>query len=841
MTELNCIFRTVPECVRPLTAVLPVPRNSDSARFVFAVLIFAAMIVASRHGFAADELRRVDFNQHVRPILSNHCWSCHGPDHAARKAGLRLDQRESATGTTDNGLTAIVPGKSDASELVARIQSHDPEAIMPPASTNKPLSEDQKETLIHWIEQGAEYSKHWAYVSPQRPELPVVRQTDWPLSDIDHFVLRTLEEHGLKPTEESEPSIWLRRVTLDLTGLPPSLQDLEEVTTSLESEPRSVVYGRFVDRLLSSPAHAERMAMLWLDAARYADTNGYNNDEARTMWPWRDWVIRAFTDNMPYDQFLTEQLAGDLLPEASVSQKVATGFNRNHVLTTEGGIIEEEYHVEYVADRVHTSATVFMALSLQCARCHDHKFDPIPQREYYQFAAFFNNIPDKVVGYSQGKMADPTLLLASPEQQAELDRLDLRIRELKKLSESAAAAPDKAATEPSADDTKKELEQLTKTHEELDKTIPRTMIMAEQSEPRATFILTRGAYDQRAEQVDAALPVTIFDPATHETDSLAQSAASRLTRLDLARWLTHPSHPLTSRVAVNRLWEMVFGMGLVETTEDFGAQGALPSHPELLDWLAAEFVRTGWDQQAMLKQIVLSAAYRQSSRVTHELLEKDPRNRLLSRGPRYRLSAESVRDNALFVSGLLVAKVGGPSVKPYQPDGLWEDVSVERREKYVADSGEGLYRRSMYTFWKRTCPPPGLSTFDAPDRESCVIRRSRTNTPLQALVLLNDPTYLEAARKLGERVCLEVEREHDRIQLAYRIVLSRLPDDEELATLQRAVQSAREHFATHPDAAASLLSVGASPHSEIIPISEQAAWTTAMSMLLNLDESISKP
>ena len=712
---------------------------------------------------------------------------------------------------------------------------------MPPASTNKPLSEDQKETLIHWIEQGAEYSKHWAYVSPQRCEVPVVQQTDWPLSDIDHFVLRTLEEHGLKPAEESEPSIWLRRVTLDLTGLPPSLQDLEEVTTSLESEPRSVVYGRFVDRLLSSPAHAERMAMLWLDAARYADTNGYNNDEARTMWPWRDWVIRAFTDNMPYDQFLTEQLAGDLLPEASVSQKVATGFNRNHVLTTEGGIIEEEYHVEYVADRVHTSATVFMALSLQCARCHDHKFDPIPQREYYQFAAFFNNIPDKVVGYSQGKMADPTLLLASPEQQAELDRLDLRIRELKKLTESAAAAPDKAATDPSADDTKKELEQLTKTREELDKTIPRTMIMAEQPEPRATFILTRGAYDQRAEQVDAALPVTIFDPATRETDSLAQSAAARLTRLDLARWLTHPDHPLTSRVAVNRLWEMVFGMGLVETTEDFGAQGALPSHPELLDWLAAEFVRTGWDQQAMLKQIVLSAAYRQSSRVTHELLEKDPRNRLLSRGPRYRLSAESVRDNALFVSGLLVAKVGGPSVKPYQPDGLWEDVSVERREKYVADSGEGLYRRSMYTFWKRTCPPPGLSTFDAPDRESCVIRRSRTNTPLQALVLLNDPTYLEAARKLGERVCLEVEREHDRIQLAYRIVLSRLPDDEELATLQRAVQSAREHFATHPDAAASLLSVGASPHSEIIPISEQAAWTTAMSMLLNLDESISKP
>ncbi len=810
-------------------------------RCFITVLCFAATILFCRGAFATDESGKVDFNHHVRPILSNHCWSCHGPDHAARKAGLRLDQRESATGTMDNGLTAIVPGKSDASELVARIQSHDPEVIMPPASANKPLSDDQRQILIRWIEQGAEYSKHWAFVPPHRPEVPVVLQADWPLSDVDRFVLRTLEDHGLTPSEETEPSTWLRRVTLDLTGLPPSLQDLEEMTSSLEAEPRSVVYGRVVDRLLTTPAHAERMAMLWLDAARYADTNGYNNDEARTMWPWRDWVIRAFADNMPYDQFLTEQLAGDLLPEVSVSQKVATGFNRNHVLTTEGGIIEEEYHVEYVADRVHTSATVFMALSMQCARCHDHKFDPIPQREYYQFAAFFNNIPDKVVGYSQGKMADPTLLLTTPEQQAELDRIDLRIAELKKLSEPAAALPDTAGTEQSAVDAKKELEQLTKSREELDKTIPRTMIMAEQPEPRATFILTRGAYDQRAEQVDAALPVTIFDPAMDATGSPAQSASSRLTRLDLARWLAHPNHPLTSRVAVNRLWEMLFGMGLVETTEDFGAQGALPSHPELLDWLAAEFVGTGWNQRAMLKQIVLSAAYRQSSRVSQELLDNDPRNRLLSRGPRYRLSAESVRDNALFVSGLLSATVGGPSVKPYQPDGLWEDVSVERREKYVADSGEGLYRRSMYTFWKRTCPPPGMSTFDAPDRESCVIRRSRTNTPLQALVLLNDPTYLEAARKLGERVCQEVEADHDRIRLAFRIVLARLPDDEELATLQQSVQSAREHFSALPDAAAALLAVGASPRSETIRAVELAAWTTAMSMLLNLDETISKP
>ena len=442
-------------------------------------------------------------------------------------------------------------------------------------------------------------------------------------------------------------------------------------------------------------------------------------------------------------------------------------------------------------------------------------------------------------------MAEPTLLLATPEQQAELDRLDGRIAELKTLTgTTAAASPGIADTVPSAEDAKAELEQLTKNREDLDKTIPRTMIMAEQPEPRATFILKRGAYDQRAEQVEAAVPLTIFDPATTVTSLPAVPSpepASRLTRLDLAKWLTHPNHPLTSRVAVNRLWEMLFGTGLVETTEDFGAQGAQPSHPKLLDWLATEFVRSGWSQRAILKQIVLSATYRQSSRVSHELLEKDPRNRLLSRGPRFRLSAETVRDNALSVSGLLAVKVGGPSVKPYQPDGLWEDVSVERREKYVADSGDGLYRRSMYTFWKRTCPPPGMSTFDAPDRESCVIRRSRTNTPLQALVLLNDPTYIEAARKLAERVCLAAESDHDRLRTAFYIVLARYPDEEELATLQQAVLSARDHFSANPDAAEKLLAIGASPRTDKVPAAELASWTTAMSMLLNLDEAISKP
>jgi len=1064
-------------------------------RVLFIVLSFLALLNAA--GTAnGQNTALVRFNEDVRPILSNHCWNCHGPDEGSRQANLRLDLRDAAIAVTSEGTAAIVPGFPEKSSLIARIESHDADLQMPPPAAKKPLTESQKQVLVQWIQQGAEYAGHWAFETPQRPQIPQLKFTTWARNEIDQFVLKKLEDHQLSPSREASPANWLRRVTLDLTGLPPSLDELSAFEAALVSQPQDVVYQSVVDRLLSSPQHGERMAMVWLDAARYADTNGYNNDETRTMWPWRDWVIRAFADGMPYDQFLVEQIAGDLLPDATLSQKVATGFNRNHVLTTEGGIIEEEYHVEYVADRVHTTATVFMAMSLQCARCHDHKYDPISQKEFYQFAAYFNNIPDRVVSYDKARMAEPLLKVPSPEQQAALDQIDAETRtladQLKQRDEVAAAeavaweaslTPEKikdlqpaelvtrfafeetegdavlddvkpgrtatirgsaqrvtgrigqalafdggnyvdagdvgafegteafsmaawirlASNEPHTvlsridedaayrgydlimeggkvaahfvhtwpgnafkvvsrksvplnewhhvavtydgsgradgvriyidgipsafdkttdnpltgtirtdkpfhigrrqksasfrgqiddvqvyslaisesqaaslaqgdsigqlakvlatpakertEDQRKqirdyyltfvdtedrrlrtELATLPKLREEIEKAIPATMVMAEPAEPRPIFVLKRGQYDQRAEEVGPGVP-----KALSTFSSVSDSGPPEIrTRLDLARWLTDPRHPLTARVAVNRLWEMVFGIGLVETSADFGVQGALPSHPELLDWLATELILQKWDQREILKKIVLSATYRQSSDVTAELLERDPENRLLARSPRFRLPAETVRDSALFVSGLLKQKVGGPSVKPYQPEGLWEDVSVERRDKYVPDAGDGLYRRSMYTFWKRTCPPPGMATFDAPDRETCVVRRARTNTPLQALVLLNDPTFVEAARILAERTLADAADDPSRIQAAYRRVLSRKPDEHEATTLSRILHDARQYFAETPAAADELLTTGNSPRNPAMAPSELAAWSVTMNMLLNLDEAVSR-
>ena len=780
---------------------------------------------------AAHAQQRIRFDHDVRPILSNHCWSCHGQDESARQAGLRLDQRDAALVAGESGNAAIVPGKPAESELIKRIHSHDPEVLMPPANAKKSLTEQQKLILEQWVKEGAEFTAHWAYTPPIRPEVPKTKQNSWPKNPIDTFVLKRMEDEQLSPSEEAAPHVWLRRVTLDLTGLPPSIEELDAFEDELKTDAKEDVYAEVVDRLLKSPRYGERMAMQWLDAARYADTNGYNNDETRTMWPWRDWVIKAFTDGMPYDQFLTEQLAGDLLPDATVSQRVATGFSRNHVLTTEGGIFEEEYHVEYVADRVHTTATVFLATSFQCARCHDHKYDPLTQKEYYQFAAFFNNVPDKVVSYNQARMAEPLLRLPTPEQQVELDRID-------SLSKDVDAELTRLAAQVGTDTTTLMAKKATfaEQRKKLESEIPATMVMAEPAESRAIFVLKRGQYDQRGEQVTAGFPIALVSPDV----SVLTPKDRTLNRLQLAQWLTNLGHPLTARVAVNRWWEMLFGVGIVETAEDFGIQGALPSHPELLDWLATEIMQQGWDQRRILKLIVTSATYRQSSNVSATQLQHDPRNEFLGRSPRYRLPAETVRDTALFVSGLLKEKIGGPSVKPYQPDGLWEDVSVERRDKYVADSGDGLYRRSMYTFWKRTCPPPGMAAFDAPDRETCVVRRVRTNTPMQALLLLNDPTYVEAARKLAERILLSSTSNHDRMNLAFRIVLTRAPSDTEQTTLQEILDEAHTHFAANPATANELLSVGQSAWDVKLDPVDLAAWTTAMSVLLNLDESISK-
>ncbi len=842
-----------------------------SSSSLYAGSLLSVLIVWTVRLSAAEPVA-INFTRDIQPILADRCWGCHGRDKPT--AGLKLSDRESAIAKRENHAPAIVPGKPDDSELFRRILSADAETIMPPPETQKPLSDRQKKLLRDWIAAGAEFAPHWAFVSPQRAALPPVSQPDWCRNEIDRFILHRLDQEGLKPSPAAPKEIWLRRVTLDLTGLPPSLEELDEFLADDSAEAFALV----ADRLLKSPRFAERMAMHWLDAARYADTNGYNNDETRTMWPWRDWVIEAFAGGMPYDQFLREQLAGDLLPDATLDQKVATGFNRNHVLTTEGGIFEEEYHVEYVADRVHTTATVFLGLSLQCARCHDHKYDPISQQEYYEFAAFFNNVPDRVVGYNKGRMAEPLLKVPSKEQQQAIAKLQARAGEFKEsLSRRAKSVEPEIATweqsltsdviagdelllqlrdvldipaDQRTDEHRERLRHYFLDHidlesrrlrisiaattgelAEIDKAVPVTMVMFEQEPKRKIFVLNRGQYDQPLHEVAEGVPA-VLSPLPADVPR---------NRLGLAEWLTSPTHPLTARVAVNRWWELLFGTGIVETVEDFGIQGAPPSHPELLDWLATELVARKWDQREILKQIVLSAAYRQSSRVTPELLEADPRNRLITRGPRYRLPAETVRDNALFVSGLLKEQLGGPSVKPYQPEGLWEDVSVERRDKYVVDTGDGVYRRSMYTFWKRTCPPPAMSAFDAPDRETCVIRRARTNTPLQALILLNDPTYVEAARKLAERIQSSGDAPDGRLQRAYRIVLSRSPTSRESAVMLGLYRAARTRFEKDPDAATRLLSVGQAPRDDRFAPVDLAAWTTVCTMLLNLDEAISKP
>jgi hypothetical protein len=784
---------------------------------ITAILILSTVATRSR----ADEA--IDYSRDIRPILANHCWACHGPDDKAREASLRLDVRDHAIAKK-----AIVPKDVKASKLIARIGSDDPDKQMPPPEHKKPLSERQKAMLRVWIEQGANYTQHWAFTAPKQPAAPSLQDGLFVRNVIDAFVLKRLELEKLAPSPEADRATLLRRVSLDLTGLPPTPLEVREFLS--DSSPAA--YEKVVDRLLASPRYAERMAMAWLDAARFADTNGFNNDEDRTQWPWRDWSIASFARNQPFDQFLTEQIAGDLLPGATLDQKVATAFLRNQVHNTEGGIIPEEYRVEYVADRVHTTATVFLGLSMQCARCHDHKFDPISTKEYYQFFGFFQNIADKQASYANFVGAEPYIRLPTEEQTKRLATLDARRAELEKTVKELEAKKGKEPAAPELAKLKADLAEVVRQRTELDKTIPAVMVMAEIPKPRENFVLKRGQYDQRGDKVSVGIPAVF--------PTLPGSPANP-TRLDLARWLTSPEHPLTARVAVNRWWQMYFGTGLVKTIEDFGLTGEYPSHPVLLDWLATEFIRTGWDVKQLQRVIVTSATYRQSSRMTKEMQDREPENRLLARGPRQRLSAETIRDNALAISGLLSERLGGPSVKPYQPAGLWEDVTVERRGRYVAEKGEGLYRRSMYTFWKRTCPPPNLMTFDAPNREVCVARRAITNTPLQALVLLNDPTYVEAARKLAERMIRDGgDGMAKRISVGFELAIGREANAEEQRILSPIVTEALTRFKADPAAAKKLLAIGDSGPDAKLDVVELAAWSLVASTILNLDETISK-
>jgi mono/diheme cytochrome c family protein len=1006
---------------------------------------------------ARDEL--VDYNRDIRPIFSDHCIACHGPDQGKRQGGLRFDRREDALAALESGGFAIVPRHASDSKLFARVTADDEDERMPPRESGPRLKSDQVEKLRKWVEQGAEWKGHWSYLKVERPELPAVSDSAWPRNPIDHFILNKLDREGLKPSREADKTTLIRRVSFDLTGLPPTIAEID----AFVADASDLAYEKVVDRLLNSPHYGERMAIKWLDLARYADTNGYHVDDHRNIWKYREWVIDAFNRNLPFDRFTIEQIAGDLLPGATVEQKIASGFHRNVMVTSEGGADPEEYLSKYANDRVTTTATVWLGTTLACCECHDHKYDPFTQRDFYRLYAYFNNIPEMGLDNRQGSPV-PNLQIATPEQTAQLTAYRQQIADLdgritaevakatidppspnskssepqetvwlddelprmaladgsegdaswhwsasprpvlsgrfasertaseysqhffinakdrvtiaagdqlfahvyldpanppqtimlqfndgtwehraywgantidagtdgspsrlpmgplgeagrwvrlevdaaavglavgdpvsgmafcqfgghvfwdkagvinrtpqgskffdnqpawelaekaksksklpQNIQEAIKADPNKrkdaegaalrdyfvrfvyAKTRPLLDPLNKQLDELRKAETALDKAVPITMVMQENAQMRDTFVLVRGDFRAKGEKVARGVPASLPQPAAGTADN----------RLGLAQWLVDPNNPLVARVTVNRYWQQYFGTGLVKTSDDFGSRGDWPSHPELLDWLASEFVQSGWDVKSVQRLIVTSAAYRQSAHVDKNLLEHDPYNRLMARGPRFRLDAEMIRDNALSVSGLLYDKLGGPSVSPYQPAGLWDELTSG--DRYVQSKGKDLYRRGMYTYWKRSIPYPPQLTFDAPNREVCTDSRARTNTPLQALVLLNDPAYVEAARVLGQRILKEGGGAMAaRLTFAFRLCTARMPNDEELSILRQIVELNLAKYRQNPAAAKKLINIGDSPRpSEIDPV-ELAAWTAVSNVLLNLDETISK-
>ena len=1006
-------------------------------RAILPVILLAAKISAATP---------VDFGRDVRPILSDRCFACHGPDEGKRMAGLRLDTEAGAKKARGNR-TPVVPGNAAASELLKRIAPENPARRMPPLnSERKPLTEKEVATIRTWIEQGAKWQSHWSFSPPLRSQPPTVRNPKWAKNPIDNFILARLEREGLAPAKEVDRARLLRRVSFDLTGLPPTLAELN----AFLADKSPTAYETVVDRLLASPRYGERMAVDWLDAARYADTHGYQTDPKKEMWPWRDWVVNAFNHNLPYDKFTIEQLAGDLLPSATLDQKIATGFQRNHRINSETGSIAEEFHAENLVDRASTVGTVWLGLTVGCARCHDHKYDPIGTKDFYSLFAFFNNMDEAGNGGSADPRGNfrPFLRLPSPELEAQSAAKEVEIKEArKKLSavekivatkqpawEASAfdppnwqvllpqnlkaeggvtltALPDGsiiaggampptsiyeftaeskldnitafrlelipdaslpgggsgrgangkgvvtlfevssgkrkidlgnisadfkseesllnlvlrpadqlrrgwgvnpemnkphyAVIEPSRTirnpngmqftfrlgseyegapvgrfrvsvtaaevpevlpeniagilkipAEKREKNEttalaafyITHPHERraanqvvailqadrrtIENKIPSTMVMAEMAAPRDTFVLARGAYDKPAAKV--APEVLSFLPPMPPT-------APR-NRLGLAQWLVDPANPLTARVAVNRYWQMFFGTGIVKTAEDFGSQGEAPSHPELLDYLASEFVRIGWDVKAIQRQIVTSATYRQASGATPSLRERDPENRLLARGPRLRLAAEMIRDQSLSLSGLLNTRMGGEPVRPYQPEGLWEQLSAfQGRKLFERSTGDDLWRRSVYTYWKRTVPPPSMVVFDAPTREFCVVKRQLSSTPLQALALLNDEMYIETARKLAERMMVEGGKTPARrLAWALRLATSRTPKPEEVRVLEQGLKHRLAGYRADNAATGKLLAAGESPLNTKLDATELAAYTTAASVILNLDEVITR-
>ncbi len=789
--------------------------------FCLSILVFVSPSFAQtpakaeKHSPSKPATLAIDFDRHIRPILSDACYACHGPDKNARESNLRLDTRAGAFADL-GGYRAIVPGRPEKSELIRRLESDDENEKMPPPAAHQKITPGQIELIRKWIAAGADWREHWSLIPPQRMPPPGVKHNAWPRNAIDAFILARLEREGLSPSPPARNETLLRRVTLDLTGLPPTLRELEAFLADDSPD----AYEKVVDRLLASPRYGEHFALEWLDAARYSDSNGYQQERTRTLWPWRDWVARAFNSNMPYDQFTVEQLAGDLLPNPTTEQLVATGFHRNHMLNGEGGRIAEESRVEYVVDRVETTGTVWLGLTAGCARCHDHKFDPLTQKEFYGLYALFNSI-DETGSVDRGGNANPVLPLPTPDEQARRKKLET---ERKALEQEL-----KGANEEQKKDIQKQLDQNKKSLDGLNKSVLETMIMRERKDPRQTYRLKRGQWDQpdKSEEIPPGVPAC-FPPLPNEAPR---------NRLALAKWLVAPNHPLTARVAVNRAWQHFFGTGLVKTAEDFGTQGERPSHPELMDWLATEFAGQ-WDLKALHRLIVTSAAYRQSSHVTPKLQERDPENRLLARGPRFRLSSLALRDQALFLSGLFVEKQGGPPVKPYQPTGVWLDLTLGKI-KYEQDHGDKLYRRSLYTFWRRSVGPTMF--FDTPARQVCTVRQARTNTPLHALTLMDDITYLEAARLFAERLFNEAgDTPEDRLSWAFRLATSRYPTDKELKTLLSILETVRGKYQKDPTAAKQLLEVGEAPRDSSLNETELAAYTAVVNVILNLDEVLTK-
>jgi len=1025
-----------------------------------------AILGLSAPGLIAEESKpTVDFSRDVLPVLSEHCFQCHGPDEATREAGLRLDQQDGILAKGDSGIAVVVPESAETSELVRRIISDDPDLLMPPPDSGKKLSATDIDQLKKWVDDGAQWSVHWAYEKPKPGDLPDPVETWQHNNPIDLFIHQGLKNSGLSPSEPASKETLIRRATLDLTGLPPTIPEIDQFLADDSPD----AFERVIDRVMESAAYAEHMTRVWLDSARYADTHGLHLDNERSIWPYRDWVIDAFQKNMPFDQFTIEQIAGDLLPEPTLQQRIATGFNRCNVTTSEGGSIDDEYYVRYAVDRVETTSTVWLGLTSGCAACHDHKFDPLTQKEFYQMFSYFFSLTERAMD-GNNLLPPPVVKVPSEEQtvlknkyQQEVTALNSRIKEqlgsieykdaladatlgelelgdaiwfddalppgakpqgdgpyqwkfvtapehpvhsgknsslrtgtaltqhffdganpklkignpgrlfayvyldpenppetiqlqfndgswnhraywgadkahgagqkgpanfhagelpetgkwvrLEVDAASVGLKPEseingwaytqfggtvhwdaagvvsleplpaeqlaslnlwkqyrKKVTSPpippeiqkilDLEAEKQNEDQLRKVQEyylqnvhpahaesfakmrtdieaakkslaDVEKSIPATLVMEDRKEPRQAHVLERGQYTEKREAVSSSVPQWIAP--------LPEGVPNN--RLGLASWLVNPDNPLTARVTVNRFWLQHFGTGLVKTAEDFGIQGEQPSHPELLDWLALQFVQSGWDMKQFHKLIMMSATYQQSSHVTPQQLEKDQENRLLSRGPRFRLDAEVIRDTALATSGLLVREVGGKSVRPYQPSGLWKAVGFggSNTSVFAQDKGEKLYRRSMYTFWKRTSPPPSMSTFDAPDRETCQVRRARTNTPLQSLVLMNDVQFFEAARKLAERVMLEAgPKPEDRFVFAFRTTTSRFPKQYEKDSLMQLQKEYLEEFQKESGNAEKLLSAGESPRDTKLQPAELAAWTMICHLLLNLSETVTQ-